>query len=190
MSGTCVRPAKLGYFATAPELFAREGDVNTMTDLQTILDTLTAKILGSQVATDIDSAIARAGATKKADVERLGITGFCRAAIKWLYAAGIPAGRFQTGRSRKPKQGRTALDLTRSQLLSLTPSTRFSRRGMIAGGLSAGFALAGQPVAATTITTDTKGLARGTCASRWLTACFPAFVRCPRRAARSQRSSC
>jgi hypothetical protein len=53
------------------------------------------------------------------------------------------------------------LDLTRSQLLSLTPSTRFSRRGMIAGGLSAGFALAGQPVAATTITTDTKGLARG-----------------------------
>jgi len=72
----CVRLAKLGYFATAPELFAREGDVNTMTDLQTILDTVTAKILGSQVATDIDSAIARAGATKKADVERLGITGF------------------------------------------------------------------------------------------------------------------
>jgi carboxymethylenebutenolidase len=76
MSGTCVR-LKLGYFATAPELFAREGDVNTMTDLQTILDTVTAKILGSQVATDIDSAIARAGATKKADVERLGITGLC-----------------------------------------------------------------------------------------------------------------
>ena len=74
----CVRLAKLGYFATAPELFAREVDVNTMTDLQTILDTVTAKILGSQVATDIDSAIARAGATKKADVERLGITGFCR----------------------------------------------------------------------------------------------------------------
>jgi len=91
MSGTCVRLAKLGYFATAPELFAREVDVNTMTDLQTILDTVTAKILGSQVATDIDSAIARAGATKKADVERLGITGFCRAAIKWLYAAGNPA---------------------------------------------------------------------------------------------------
>jgi carboxymethylenebutenolidase len=40
-----VRLAKLGYFATAPELFAREGDVNTMTDLQTILDTVTAKIL-------------------------------------------------------------------------------------------------------------------------------------------------
>jgi dienelactone hydrolase len=77
MSGTYVRLAKLGYFATAPELFAREGDVNTMTDLQTILDTVTAKILGSQVATDIDSAIARATATKKADVERLGITGFC-----------------------------------------------------------------------------------------------------------------
>ena len=50
------------------------------------------------------------------------------------------------------------MDLTQSQLLSLTPSTRFSRPGMIAGGLSAGFALAVQPVAATTITTDTKGL--------------------------------
>ena len=51
----CVPLAKLGYFATAPEFFAREGDVNTLTDLQTIFDTVTAKTPDSQVATDIDS---------------------------------------------------------------------------------------------------------------------------------------
>ena len=88
----CVRLAKLGYFAVAPELFAREGDVNTMTDLKTILDTVTAKTPNSQVATDLDSTIAWAATTKKTDIERLGITGFCWGGREvWLYAARNPA---------------------------------------------------------------------------------------------------
>jgi carboxymethylenebutenolidase len=38
------------------------------------------------------------------------------------------------------------------------PRTDFSRRGFVITGLSAGFALAVQPVSAETITTDTSGI--------------------------------
>ncbi len=48
-----------------------------------------------------------------------------------------------------------------SQLKALTPPTRFSRRGFVVTGLTAGFALAAQPVSADTITTDSQGLIAG-----------------------------
>jgi carboxymethylenebutenolidase len=47
------------------------------------------------------------------------------------------------------------------QTKSLTPRTDFSRRGFVITGLTAGFALAVQPVSAETITTDATGLAAG-----------------------------
>jgi carboxymethylenebutenolidase len=47
------------------------------------------------------------------------------------------------------------------QTKSLTPRTDFSRRGFVITGLTAGFALAVQPVAAETITTDATGLEAG-----------------------------
>jgi len=43
----------------------------------------------------------------------------------------------------------------------LTSPTHFSRRGFVMTGLTAGFALAVQPVSAQTITTDTNGLTAG-----------------------------
>jgi carboxymethylenebutenolidase len=48
-----------------------------------------------------------------------------------------------------------------SQLQALTPPTQFSRRGFMVTGLTAGFALAVQPVSAQTIITDTNGLTAG-----------------------------
>ncbi|HZB90564.1 MAG TPA: dienelactone hydrolase family protein [Stellaceae bacterium] len=48
-----------------------------------------------------------------------------------------------------------------SHAAALTPETRFSRRGFVMTGLTAGFALAVQPVSAQTITTDTNGLTAG-----------------------------
>jgi carboxymethylenebutenolidase len=47
------------------------------------------------------------------------------------------------------------------QVASLLPPVELSRRSVIAGALAGGFALAVQPVAATTITTDARGLVAG-----------------------------
>jgi len=47
------------------------------------------------------------------------------------------------------------------QAKSLTPRTDFSRRGFVITSLTAGFALAVQPVSAETITTDANGLEAG-----------------------------
>jgi carboxymethylenebutenolidase len=88
----CRRFAKLGYFAVAPALYAREGDVSKMTDIQQILDSVVSKVPDAQVASDLDATVAWAKSTGKADTARLGITGFCWGGRQvWLYAAHNPA---------------------------------------------------------------------------------------------------
>ena len=72
----CRRLAKLGYFAVAPYLYARAGDVAGKTDMQEILPIL-RKVPESQVSSDLDATVAWAKNTGKADTSRLGITGFC-----------------------------------------------------------------------------------------------------------------
>jgi len=88
----CRRLAKRGYFAVAPELFVRQGDVAGLGDIQTIISTVVSKVPDSQVLSDLDATAAWAGATGSADIQRLGITGFCWGGrIVWLYAAQNPA---------------------------------------------------------------------------------------------------
>jgi carboxymethylenebutenolidase len=88
----CRRLAKRGYFAVAPELYARQGDVSGLGDIQTIISTVVSKVPDPQVLSDLDATVAWASATGSADVERLGITGFCWGGrIVWLYAAHNPA---------------------------------------------------------------------------------------------------
>jgi carboxymethylenebutenolidase len=83
----CRRLAKLGYFAVAPALFAREGDVASLTNSADIM-ALVAKVPDAEVASDLDATVAWAKGTGNADVERLGITGFCWGGRQvWLYAA-------------------------------------------------------------------------------------------------------
>lgn len=83
----CRRFAKLGYFAVAPLLFAREGDVTKIAD-QGQLMAVVASTPDSQVASDLDSTVAWAKSTGKADTSRLAITGFCWGGRQvWLYAA-------------------------------------------------------------------------------------------------------
>ena len=87
----CRRLAKLGYFAVAPALYAREGDVSQMTSGQEIIEKVVSKVPEPQVATDLDSTAAWAGSTGKADLNRLGVTGFCWGGRQvWLYAAHNP----------------------------------------------------------------------------------------------------
>jgi carboxymethylenebutenolidase len=86
----CRRLAKLGYFAVAPYLYAREGDVAGKTDMQEILP-IVRKVPESQVSSDLDATVAWAKNTGHADTSRLGITGFCWGGRQvWLYAAHNP----------------------------------------------------------------------------------------------------
>jgi carboxymethylenebutenolidase len=87
----CRRLAKAGYFAVAPELYARQGDVSKLKDIQQIMSEVVSKVPDAQVMSDLDATIAWAGSTGKADVARLAITGFCWGGrIVWLYCAYNP----------------------------------------------------------------------------------------------------
>jgi carboxymethylenebutenolidase len=87
----CRRLAKTGYFAVAPELYARQGDVSQLKDVQEILTAVVSKVPDSQVMSDLDATVDWAGLTGKADTSRLAITGFCWGGrITWLYCAHNP----------------------------------------------------------------------------------------------------
>ncbi|HEV2957615.1 MAG TPA: dienelactone hydrolase family protein [Xanthobacteraceae bacterium] len=87
----CRRLAKLGYFAAAPALYAREGDVSGMSDIQEIVSKVVARVPDAQVASDLDATTAWARGTGKADTAKLGVTGFCWGGRQvWLYAAHNP----------------------------------------------------------------------------------------------------
>jgi carboxymethylenebutenolidase len=88
----CRRLAKMGYFAAAPALYAREGDVSGMTDIQEIIKKVVSKVPDQQVASDIDATVQWAKGTGKADTARLAATGFCWGGRQtWLYAAHNPS---------------------------------------------------------------------------------------------------
>jgi carboxymethylenebutenolidase len=86
----CRRLAKAGYFAVAPALYAREGDVARISDIKQIMQVV-AKVPESQVASDLDATVAWAKSTGKADTSELGVVGFCWGGRQvWLYAAHNP----------------------------------------------------------------------------------------------------
>jgi carboxymethylenebutenolidase len=89
---TCRRLAKLGYCAVAPELFARQGDLTKMTDVQQIVRDVIAKKPDAEMLSDLDATAAWAAASSKGNAQKLGVTGFCRGGRGvWLYCAHNPA---------------------------------------------------------------------------------------------------
>ncbi len=84
----CRRFAKLGYFAIAGELYARQGDVSKMTEIPKIVSEVVSKVPDAQVMADLDACVAYAKASGKANADKLAVTGFCWGGrITWLYAA-------------------------------------------------------------------------------------------------------
>ncbi len=87
----CRRLAKAGYLAVAPELYARQGDVSGMKDVQEILSTVVGKVPDAQVMSDLDATAAWVASTGTGDTSRIAITGFCWGGrITWLYCAHNP----------------------------------------------------------------------------------------------------
>jgi carboxymethylenebutenolidase len=84
------RFAKLGYYAIAPELFARAGDVSKIADTQAIMRDVVSKTPDAQLMGDLDASVAFAK-SEKADTDKLGITGFCWGGrVTLMYAAHNP----------------------------------------------------------------------------------------------------
>jgi len=87
----CRRFAKAGYYAIAPELFARQGDVSKLTDTKEIFSKVVSKVPDAQVLSDLDASVAFAKKDAHTDASKLAITGFCWGGrITWLYAAQQP----------------------------------------------------------------------------------------------------
>ena len=114
----CRRLAKLGYCAVAPELYARQGDLSKMTDIQQILSQVILKTPDAQWIADLDAAAAWAAGSAKGDLTRLGVTGWCRGGRGvWLYAAhradlkAAVAWYGPLGGERTPIQPKTAADV-------------------------------------------------------------------------------
>jgi carboxymethylenebutenolidase len=92
IADVCRRLGKLGYFAIAPELFVRQGDPKAITEIPKLLSDIVSKAPDAWVLSDLDSTVAYAKSTGKADVSKLGVTGFCWGGRTTLmYAAHSPA---------------------------------------------------------------------------------------------------
>jgi len=84
------RLAKAGYYAITPDVYARKADVAKITNIAEIIPIVNSKA-DTEMMADFDATVAFAKASGKADVDKLGITGFCRGGrTTWMYAAHSP----------------------------------------------------------------------------------------------------
>lgn len=87
IADVCRRFAHAGYLAIAADLYARQGDPSTYTDMAQLMADIVSKVPDEQVLGDLDAVVAWAQANG-GNTKKLGITGFCWGGrITWLYAA-------------------------------------------------------------------------------------------------------
>ncbi|MFO1363010.1 MAG: dienelactone hydrolase family protein [Burkholderiales bacterium] len=81
------RLAKAGYFAVANEPYWKIGNLAAMTDIKEVIANAN-KLTDEQAFSDLDATVRWAEKQPKANVKRLGITGFCRGGrMVWMYTA-------------------------------------------------------------------------------------------------------
>jgi carboxymethylenebutenolidase len=104
----CRRLAKAGYFAIAPELYARQGNPAEIKDTQELVQKIVVKVPTDEVMSDLDAAVAYAKSSGKADTAKLAVTGFCWGGwATWMYSAHNPnlkAAVAWYGSDRKPTE--------------------------------------------------------------------------------------
>src|SRR5260221_9763883 len=94
----CRHLAKAGYFAIAPELYARQGDPSKYTEIPKLVSEIVVKVPTDQVMSDLDAAVAYAKASAKAETAKLAVTGFCWGGVATrMYAAHNPGLRAAVG---------------------------------------------------------------------------------------------
>lgn len=87
----CRRLAKAGYFAIAPELFARQGDPSKIADTAELIEKIVKQAPTDQVMADLDATAAYAKSSGKADTAKLAVTGCCWGGfVTWMYATHNP----------------------------------------------------------------------------------------------------
>lgn len=132
----CRRLAQLGYCAIAPELYFRQGDVSTISDIPRIISEVVSRVPDAQVMADLDATLAWAGAQDIADTQRVGITGFCWGGrIAWLYCAHNP--QLKAGVAWYGKLEGPSSELTPKHPLDLAAQLRVPVLGLY-GGADAG----------------------------------------------------
>ncbi len=87
IADTARRFARAGYFALAPELFMRQGDPQSYSEMAKLMSEVIGKVPDTQVMGDLDACLKWAAANG-GDVSRAAVTGFCWGGRQtWLYAA-------------------------------------------------------------------------------------------------------
>ena len=90
MKDICRRLAKDGYYAIVPDLYTRKADLTKFTNIAEVIPIVNSKY-DTELVSDYDATVDFARASGKADVARMGITGFCRGGRTTLvYAAANP----------------------------------------------------------------------------------------------------
>jgi len=86
----CRRLAHEGYLAIAVELYQRQGDAGSYSDIPALIKDIVSKVPDEQVLSDLDASV-RWAADQGGDSERVGVTGFCWGGrLVWMYAAHTP----------------------------------------------------------------------------------------------------
>jgi carboxymethylenebutenolidase len=81
------RVAKAGYFAVSNEPYFRIGELWKLTDIKEVIAGAN-KLTDEQAFADLDAVVAWAEKNPRANVSKLGITGFCRGGrMVWMYTA-------------------------------------------------------------------------------------------------------
>ena len=82
----CRRFAKAGFLAIVPDLYARQGDASSYSDVAQLMNDIISKVPDEQLMDDLDGALQWAG-ENGGNLAQVGITGFCSGGrVVWLYA--------------------------------------------------------------------------------------------------------